>query len=356
MSIRQTATFAAAMLCVSAAASPVGPARAPVPWDHPGHMTTAVIAFAEIERARPDLIEKIGLLFLKHPDPAPFWVAVGDAKGKERVRRMFIEAARWADDSKFTLNDRLAWHSARWAVIDEDAPPAVVEAAEAREGKPTGQAIEALTLTAAMLANPETPPLERAWALAWIMHIIGDIHQPMHVSDLFSEGYPAGNAAATLSYVDDPMSDAAVPLHLLWDSNTMRTPTLEEVDKHAQAFLEKHPRTSFPELTEHPVGSDDAFRQWALESHQVAIDWAYDIETVSDSTSEQNADKLVANMIKFILEGVSPVEDAPEVSAEYWEKLQFTVERRITLAGYRIADLIILAADNIGTQRKYIGR
>jgi hypothetical protein len=35
---------------------------------------------------------------LKHPDLAPFWVASGDAKGKERVRRMFIEAARWPDD------------------------------------------------------------------------------------------------------------------------------------------------------------------------------------------------------------------------------------------------------------------
>jgi hypothetical protein len=25
-------------------------------WDHPGHMTSAAIAFAEIERERPDLI------------------------------------------------------------------------------------------------------------------------------------------------------------------------------------------------------------------------------------------------------------------------------------------------------------
>ena len=59
-------------------------------WDHPGHMTTAAIAFAEIERERPDLIDKIGLLMLKHPDPAPFWVASGGGKGKERTRRMFI--------------------------------------------------------------------------------------------------------------------------------------------------------------------------------------------------------------------------------------------------------------------------
>ena len=69
-------------------------------WDHPGHMITAAIAFVEIERLRPDLIEKMGLLFLAHPETAPFWVAAGEAKGKERVRRMFIECARWADDSE----------------------------------------------------------------------------------------------------------------------------------------------------------------------------------------------------------------------------------------------------------------
>ena len=86
-------------------------------WDHPGHMTTAAIAYSEIERARPDLIEKMGLLFLAHPEPAPLWVAAGEAKGKEAVRRKFIECARWADDCKFTPSDRLTWHSARWAIV-----------------------------------------------------------------------------------------------------------------------------------------------------------------------------------------------------------------------------------------------
>ena len=40
-------------------------------WDHPSHMTCAAIAFTEIEHARPELIEKIGLVLLKHPDRSP---------------------------------------------------------------------------------------------------------------------------------------------------------------------------------------------------------------------------------------------------------------------------------------------
>jgi len=92
-------------------------------WDNLGHMVTAAIAFAEIERARPELNEKIGLLFLKHPDPAPFWVVEREAKGKERIRRMFLKCSRWPDDSKFAPNDRLTWHTARWAIVAKDVPP-----------------------------------------------------------------------------------------------------------------------------------------------------------------------------------------------------------------------------------------
>jgi len=318
-------------------------------------MTTAAIAYAEIERARPELIEKIGLLFLKHPDPAPFWVAAGEAKGKERVRRMFIECARWADDSKFTGNDRLTWHSARWAIVAKDAPPEV-KAAAARQGKPAGQAIEALTLNSAMLSNPESGPPERALALCWLLHVLGDIHQPMHVSDLFSKDFPTGNGGATMSYVLDPVTKKPIPLHVLWDSNALRVPSLEEVGKHTKAFMEKYPRSSFPELKAHPFSDPNAFEEWAKESHQVAVDWAYDVKTVPDPNKDQPAEKLVANMINFILNGVSPVKEAPELPAGYWEKLQSTAERRITLAGYRIADVILSAADNIEAQRKFMGR
>jgi len=325
-------------------------------WDHTGHMTTAAIAFSEIERARPDLIEKLGMLFLAHPYVSPFWVAAGEAKGKERTRRMFIECGRWADDVKFTPDDRPTWHTARWAIVVDDAPAEVEAAAAARDGKPVGQAIEAANLNFAMLSNAESTPAERALSLCWVFHIVGDIHQPMHVSDLFSEDFPTGNAAATLSYVADPIGDTTMPLHILWDSNDHRIPSLPEVDRAARTYVERNPRSSYPELETHPVGDSDFFREWAKESHQVAVDWAYDIETVSDPNKDQDADRLVKAMVNYILNGISPVEEAPEVPAEYWEKLKSTAERRITLAGYRIADLVISAADAIEAQRRFVGR
>ena len=341
---KRLSIFIAAMVCSFMASNLYA-------WDHPGHMTTAAIAFSEIEQQRPDLIEKIGLLMMKHPDPAPFWVAAGDAKGKERFRRMFIEGSRWPDDSKGTKNDILSWHSARWAVIEEDATPEAKAAIAARGGKPVGEAIEALELHFGTLANPESAPSERAWSLSWILHILGDIHQPLHVSDFFSKDYPAGNAAGTMSYVGDPLG-TTIPLHMLWDSNYLRTPNLELIDKHAQEFVKKYPRTTYPELQDHPVSTPGCFEVWARESHKVAQDWAFAVETIPDPNRGESTEKKVANMIKFVLEGISPVEEAPPLPPEYWEKMQRTAERRLTLAGYRIADLLISAAEKIDTQRR----
>lgn len=183
-----TAHLGAVLFCAIGALAPAAHA-----WDHPGHMLTAAVAYAEIERARPALIDSLGLLFLRHPDTAPFWVAAGEARGKERVRRMFVECARWADDSKFTPRDMLTWHSALWAIVAKDAPAQAKAAADARKGRPAGQALEALALNYAMVANAESSPAERALGLCWVLHIAGDIHQPMHVSDLFSKDFPAGD-------------------------------------------------------------------------------------------------------------------------------------------------------------------
>ena len=332
-------------------------ATSAVAWDHPGHMTTAAIAYQEVIKQRPELMKKIGPLFLVHPEASPFWVAAGSARGPEATRRKFIECARWADDVKFTLNDEPTWHTARWAIVADDAPAIAKDAAAARKGKPSGQGIEALTLNYAMLSNPEATPKERAQALCWVFHIMGDLHQPMHVSDLFSTEFPTGNAAGTLSYVEDPVTESPIPLHILWDMNALRSPDLEDVDRYAAELTKKYPRAALPELKASPFAGAETFGVWARESYQIATDFVYvGVKTRPDPDLGQDSDRLIKNMVAFILEGAAPVDEAPQLPEGYWDKLQTVSAQRIALAGYRIADLVLLAADNIEAQRKFIGR
>ncbi len=325
-------------------------------WDHPSHMTTTAIAFEEIERLRPELMERIGLMLMKHPDPAPFWVAATDADtGLERARRMFIEGARWPDDAKGTNSDRLSWHSARFPIVADDAPQDTKDLVASREGRPMGEAITALELQSATMANPEAGADERALALSWFLHMLGDIHQPLHVTDYYSAEYTTGNAAGTLSYVWDPMKDSAIPLHLLWDSNSLRSTAIADIDRHAADFVQKYPRSSFPQLTAYSGPAD--FKTWALEAHQIAIDFIYasDLEFVKDPDQDQDAAKLVGKMVKYILYGISPLEEAPEVSAEHWAQLQEHAHSQITLAGYRIADVIVATADSLMLEHTITG-
>jgi hypothetical protein len=128
---------------------------------------------------------------------------------------------------------------------------------------------------------------------------------------------------------------------------------LEDIDSNTQEFLYTHPRSSFPQLA--PPSGPGVFREWARERYQVSVDFAYGygIETVRDPNEGQSAEELVNNLVKLILEGISPVEVAPEVPAEYWELVQENTHRRIAVAGYRIAELIIAAANEMVAQRAF---
>jgi len=316
-------------------------------WSHGGHMTAAAIAFSEIERQRPELASKLGMLLVAHPDSGPFSVAAGDSKGMERFRKTFVECSRWPDDIRLTAQDQSAWHTARWPVIADDAPPEARAAAARRGDRPAGQAIEALQLNYAVFSSPETKSAEAARSLCWLLHLVGDIHQPMHVSDYYSRQYPGSNLAGSLAYVADPVGEGTMTLHMLWDSNTLRTSEYSQIEPIARQHMERFPRSSLPELTAFHGPAD--FLAWARESYQVAVDFAYGqaIETVSDPNQEADADRVVKNMIRWVIEGVSPVAEAPEVPAAYWEELQRQAMRRITLAGYRLADAIIAADDHV---------
>lgn len=125
---------------------------------------------------------------------------------------------------------------------------------------------------------------------------------------------------------------------------------LEDIGRNTQGFLHKHPRSSFPQLA--PPSGPGVFRKWARERYQVAVDFAcgYGIETVRDPNEGQSADDLVNSLVKLILEGISPVEVAPEAPAEYWELVQENTHRRIGMKpralglGWLLAVLAAVAA------------
>src|SRR5262249_48370578 len=151
-------------------------------------MLSAAIAYDDLAASDPAVLDKITKLIAAHPDHAAFEVASGSARGRERGRAQMLECARWPDDARTTPYDHPTWHYTSFPVAPRD-PPHPPGARDA-----TGQAIEALELNLRVAANPRAPAADRAVALCWVMHIGGDMHQPLHTASLFGPTFPNGDS------------------------------------------------------------------------------------------------------------------------------------------------------------------
>ncbi|TWB10981.1 S1/P1 nuclease [Gluconacetobacter diazotrophicus] len=116
------------------------------------------------------------------------------------------------------------------------------------------------------LADPATTPAERVLALKYVVHFVGDIHQPLHAADRHDKG---GNCVRLA--MGGPRT---VNLHSYWDSVTV-----SEIDPDARHFAD----TLFSRITvaqKNEWSQGDA-RQWAEESFSLARDVAYHLDAPS---------------------------------------------------------------------------
>jgi hypothetical protein len=165
----------------------------PIPasaWNIPGHMLSAAIAYQVLRQENPTTIAKVKTVFEQHPWYANQWQArLQDVPVSERHLMLFMQAAKWADDIR--TQDRLQ-NRPRWHYINFPFKP---------EGQPANVQIkepEPVNILTAMAENEsgvkkESEPERRAIALAWLFHLVGDIHQPLHTAQLFTADYPQGD-------------------------------------------------------------------------------------------------------------------------------------------------------------------
>lgn len=280
-------------------------------WSRPGHMVTAAIAYEELRTQDPKVLEHIIALAERHPDRGAFEVAVGRAQGEERGRRIFLELARWADDTRGSIYDHPTWHYSSRPLINTASPPP-----SSPEDVPPGSAIEALALNFSVASDGRAPQSERAIAVCWLMHLVGDVHQPMHSISQFSERHPTGDRGGNFRYIRDPQTNEAVTLHWFWDDVASREDAPDEVTQHAEEFVRRLPRAQFKELKPFKGASD--FATWVDESYQLAVTVAYGPDLQASDTGDQ----------------------APKPSQRYLDLSREVAQKRLTLASYRMTDVL----------------
>ncbi len=125
---------------------------------------------------------------------------------------------------------------------------------------PNGRCIvAAIAADRRVLANPAASPLDRAEALRFLIHFLGDLHQPLHTTD---DGDRGGNLRTVY------LAGDSTNLHKVWDGQILERAGLTDAAYLAQ--LRRQMATmNLPALERGTVVD------WVMEGHRIAREQVY---------------------------------------------------------------------------------
>lgn len=158
---------------------------------------------------------------------------------------------------------------------------------------------------------------DKASAICWLFHLIGDVHQPLHVAAQYTDDYPDGDRGGNLVFVRAKAGGAILNLHSLWDGLLLGSGRLTDA-KNVATMLRQRKDLAREKLEEL---SEADFQHWAtVESFEIARRDVY--------------------LDGKPLGGPKRDDDTPAVPDGYLVNAKAIAERRIVLAGYRLADVL----------------
>jgi hypothetical protein len=156
--------------------------------------------------------------------------------------------ANWADQLRENDPD-LGRRSARWHYVNIAEHDCAYDAARACPGGDC--VVGAIREQAAILADRSRPREERLQALKFVVHFVGDVHQPLHAG----YGHDKGGNTVQVRFDGDGSN-----LHRLWDSGLLHSADLDEA-----AWLQR-----LGEGPHYVPGKGDA-ADWARNSCRIAL-------------------------------------------------------------------------------------
>jgi hypothetical protein len=275
-------------------------------WNKAGHMTTGAIAYREMKAADPAALARVLAALRLHPQYGRYWQKqVEEMAGEDGEVLLFMLAARWPDDIRGRPEfDHGVWHYINYPY----RPPSTATA------KPEGDEniIDQLEKNRALVKTGADAGA-RAVALCWVMHLTGDVHQPLHVTQLINETFPEGDHGGTAFYIRPP-EGGTLSLHQLWDGLVIGSDRFQAVRNTATELVNR------PELARGKFVrelAETSVETWAAkESFPLAIKSVYRDGTLKGGLSKGSAEPLPAG---------------------YLEQAKAVAERQLVLAGYRMA-------------------
>jgi len=288
-------------------------------WSQPGHMMIAAMAYDQLS---DDEKEKFNFILQSHPKYEE-WLNAYPAAGipdlaKEKYVAML--ASLYPDEIRNYDNPETFgyWHFVGYALY----PPDFAMKPRPQPGNDVISGIADSETAVAKLDKPKDAAT-RAKMLSFVLHLIGDIHQPLHCGTMFDERFPApeGDRGGNKAFVKPAVGEKPIKLHAYWDQlfgpgtsyNHAVPMTMVIAAAHqAKDLASRFKREDLSELAAHHTAEE-----WSVESRDLVIKEVW---------------------LDYQLQASANENDAPELPAGYHERAKAVAERRASLAGYRLAD------------------
>jgi hypothetical protein len=324
----------AAILAVVVATGHASPALA---WNKAGHMVSGAIAYAVLKQDSPRALAAVITLLKVHPAYKEKWEPLIQrpfVPEDQRDLYLFMLATRWADDARGDLVayppdlflDRAHYINLPFKPDDQ---PAEVQTA------PANAEINLFTWYARSVKtlSQDVPAADRAVALSWVFHLVGDVHQPLHTASRFTtdfqkdeEGKLVGDRGGTRCFIRAKEGAAVIPLHQFWDGLILGSDRFQDVRNRA---IELRLRPAFARAKLAELGEPNLEKWGRVESFALAKEVAYRQGKLRGSPSRLGA---------------------PILPEDYAKQAQAVAERRIVLAGYRLAAVLKKQFDSSTSQ------
>jgi hypothetical protein len=280
-------------------------------WDATGHEVIARIAW---DAMTPETRAKaVALLAAAPPDADLASLLPVDSRPQAvRERQLFELAATWPDivRDKNVPARYEKYHHGKWHYINhfwEQGPHGAPRDRTDLSPDPEN-VVERLHHFERSLGETSRPAAERAVDLAWVLHLVGDIHQPLHTSARVTADAPRGDEGGNLVKITDQES-----LHWYWDQLVSKR-FQKRASESQEAYVERVARTferRFPAASQRSKLEAGRFEDWVAAGY---------------ATSKS-----------IVYRGVVP---GREPGRSYRRRAFRTVEPRIALAGYRLAEFL----------------
>jgi nuclease S1 len=172
---------------------------------------------------RPRLVGALAILVaLQSATPAWAWGRLGHRviaqiaekrltpKAREAVRSLLADgesmadASTWADENRGRLPKTAPWH-----YVDVPLDESAYDSKWSADDRKKGCVVDKIAEFRLALKDTTKPVEERRFALRFLIHLVGDMHMPMHVGDNHDRG---GNDTQVRFF------DRGMNMHSLWDS------------------------------------------------------------------------------------------------------------------------------------------